>query len=311
MTKRFALLFLLLTTVVGLRAQTIVDLQRGGTVRAKTVEDYRLEQRMQERLEADSAAYRDCLKRAFNALHTDSLQQAETLFRRALKLLPTATGNGIVRHNLARISMARGDWRKAVEELTALLKAQPDDRAVRFDRATAYLELGNAGETLADCDALLSTVLSDEERKRALFLRGAANIEKRLYREARADLEEVLRMEPANLGAPLLIAGTYESDGQPQEALSRLNLYVNNHPESVDGLSMRAALEARLDMLEAARADYDEAVRLEPANPWLRVARAEVQIRLKRYASARLDLDESVRLGVARASLQHLYDKLR
>ena len=65
-----------------LRAQTVIDLKRGGVVRAKTIDDYREEAKVKERLAADSLAYVDHLTRALNALGRDSLAQAEQLFRK-------------------------------------------------------------------------------------------------------------------------------------------------------------------------------------------------------------------------------------
>ncbi len=292
-------------------AQTIIDLSQGGKLRAKTVEDYALESRVRQRMEADSLAYRDCLTRAFNALHADSLDVAASLFEQALKLRPGAPGNDIVQQNLGRICMARGDWKGAVERFSAVLKKEPEHHEVRFDRATAYLEAGNAREVLTDCNVLLAAAgLEEELRTRTLFLRAAAYMELRLYRDARTDLEEVMRREPANRNAPLLLAAAYERDGRPQEALTRLTLYINAHPESPEALAMRAELEAKAGMLEAARADYDEALKLDKQNPRLFIARADILRRLGLKTAARRDLDEAVRLGVPRASLKDFYNDL-
>lgn len=306
-----AFLFLLLLAACGVsRAQTVIDLKRGGTVRAKTIDDYKQENRFAEREAADSVAYQDCLTRAFNALHADSLQQAGELFERALKLRPYAPGNHIVRYNLGRIGLARGDYRTAVACFTAVLKLHPEDEQARLDRATAYLELGNAADALSDCNALLAMPIDRERRKTVLFLRAAAYMKNRLYRAARTDLEEVMRLEPDNENAPLLLAVAYEKDGQPQEALGRLNLYVNAHPDGADGLVMRAGMEERLGMDDAARADYDAALRLEPSNADLYVARAAVLVRLGAKGVARRDLEQAVRLGHPRAALQKEFGEL-
>ena len=76
-----------------LRAQTVIDLKRGGVVRAKTIDDYREEAKVKERLAADSLAYVDHLTRALNALGRDSLAQAEQLFKEALRVRPEAPSN--------------------------------------------------------------------------------------------------------------------------------------------------------------------------------------------------------------------------
>ncbi len=309
--RHFVLLLCLFLCGMSAGAQTIIDLSQGGKLRAKTVEDYALESRVRQRIEADSLAYRDCLTRAFNALHADSLDAAASLFEQALKLRPDAPGNNIVQQNLGRICMARGNWKGAVERFSNVLKKEPEHHDARFDRATAFLEAGNAREVLTDCNVLLSAAnLEEDLRKRTLFLRAAAYMELRLYRDARTDLEEVMRLEPANPNAPLLLAAAYERDGRPQEALTRLTLYINAHPESPEALAMRGELEAKAGMLEAARADYDEALKLDKQNPRLFIARADILLRLGLKAAARRDLDEAVRLGIARASLKDFYDNL-
>lgn len=80
---------------------------------------------MAERLRDDSLLYVDNLRRAFNALHTDSLAQAERLFNEALKLRPTAPGNHIIRYNLGLVDMARGNNVEAIKNLLTLLKPTP------------------------------------------------------------------------------------------------------------------------------------------------------------------------------------------
>ena len=116
--NRLLSILLLSLCAVCLSGQTIIDLKRGGGVRAKTVDDYRRDDSdMSRRVREDSLAYNDCLTRAFNALYRDSLDQAEELLTRALALRPAAPSNYIVRHYLARIHMARGQYAEAVKGL--------------------------------------------------------------------------------------------------------------------------------------------------------------------------------------------------
>ena len=83
-------------------------------------------------LEQDSLAYIDCLTRAFNFLHTDSLAQAQAQFERALSLRPKAPGNRVVHHYLARIFMARSQWKDALARLSRLLEQEPANADVLF-----------------------------------------------------------------------------------------------------------------------------------------------------------------------------------
>lgn len=290
------------------RAQVIIDLEQNGKVRPKTQDDYLQEDRaLRERLKADSIAYVDHLTRAFNALHRDSLDQAEQLLLGCLKLRPSAPSNHIVKHYLGKIEMARGDFNKAAQQFTSLLKEQPTDREVRIDRAACYFEQNSLKAALDDCQTLLQSELNDEVRTRALFLQSAVHRSLRQPDLALKDLEKVLEADPQNESALLLSALCLEDLGRPAEALNQLNLFVASHPKSVNGLAARAELEIRQGLLTLARADYDSALRLAPEDGSLYVARATLLLKLKLPSAARKDLDKAVELGFSHASLEHLY----
>ena len=313
MRHRIVLLLLWLMVVSGtfVSAQTIIDLNSGGSVRSKTQEDYVRETiGLQERLKADSLAYVDRLTRAFNALYRDSLHEAERLLNDALRLRPQAPANFIVRHYLGKIDMARGQFKPAVEKFTQLLKERPLDREIRLDRATCYFELGSIRPALQDCDVLLKGEQRDELRIRALFLRSAVYRKNRQSDLARNDLNEILQLDATNTSALLLIPLCLEEMGQPQEALNQLNLFVTSHPERVDGWVARAELEIRLGMTAAARADYDQALRLSPDDANLYVSRATLLLDMNVKAAAKKDLEKAVQLGIERHLLAALFNRL-
>ena len=283
-------IFLLSLFPAGLSGQTVIDLKRGGGVRAKTVDDYRRDDSgLNRRVREDSIAYNDCLTRAFNALYRDSLDQAEELLARALTLRPAAPSNYIVRHYLARIHMARGQYAEAVKGLTTLLRERPEDREVRGERASCYIESGNAQAALEDCNALLASPPSEADHVHALFLRTAAYHALHETDKALADTRAVLQLDLSNKSAHLLQATLLAEMGQTAEAMNRYNLYVTAHREDADGYAARAELEVRQEMWQAARADYDEALRIRPADPTLLLARATVLERLGLNALAKRD----------------------
>ena len=308
--RRTLFIFLQIFFFNSLCAQTVIDLKPGGGVRAKTVEEYRKDEPgLKEKLKADSLQYNDHLTRALNALYRDSIQQAERLLNEALRLRPNAQSNYIVRHYLGRISMARGDYRRAIHQFDIVLRDYPAERNVRFDRASCYLEIKNTKAAMEDCEALLTYELSQEEYLKVLFLRSATYTESRHPDKAKKDLEEILKKDPGNESATLLLAFAYDDIGQPQEALNRLNLFVTAHPQSIDGLIARAELEERLGMDEAARADYDNAIKLNPKNASLYVKRAKLLLRLELNYHARKDIREAIRLGYPAEALLPLLPK--
>lgn len=79
---------------------------------------------------------------------------------------------------------------------------------------------------------------------------------------------------------------------------------------NADCLAARADVEVELGMIEAARADLDEALRLRPDDAGLLLQRADVLTRGGHRGAARADLDRAVELGVPRASLNAQYGAL-
>lgn len=299
-----------------LQAQTIIPLERGKVgVRAKNIEDYKNDMKMAERLRDDSLLYVDNLRRAFNALHTDSLAQAERLFNEALKLRPTAPGNHIIRYNLGLVDMARGNNVEAIKKLTDIIKTYPNYFDARLARAEAYLQLGRTNEAIDDAQQLLEKQHLDgmtaDIAERARFVRAAARYQLRLYPDAHADLQTIMGDNPQNVNAQVLDALTLQHMGRPKEALNRLNLIVEAHPHHIDAISTRAAVEAELNLTAMARADYDTLIKLQPNESSYYIERAKMLIRLGEKKAARNDLDAAVRMGVPQGMVHLLYQQVR
>lgn len=314
--NRIFLFLLLALGTMQLSAQTIIELKHGGTVRAKTADEYRQENGTAEKMRADSLQYVDHIRRAFSALHADSLTEAEDLLQAAIKLRPDAPGNQVLRYNLALIRVARGQMADAVKLLDAVLKDNPDHFESRITRAEANLQLNKAQEALRDANALLPVdnryaQIPTDIQERAQFVKAAAHYQMRLYVEARADLTQILKNNPQNLNARILEALCLHHSGQPKEALNRLNFIVAAQPDLPDALSTRAQVESDLEMYAPAKADYDRLIELQPdQTEWL-VERARTLLRMGEKAAARKDLDKAVQMGLPMGMVQALYNLTR
>lgn len=306
-----ALLILLPQAV---QAQTVIELDRGGNVRNKTIDDYKEENGMAERQRADSLQYVDHLRRAFNALHSDSLTEAENYFNNALKLRPHAPGNHVVRFNLAQISRARAQYLPALKQLNDLIKEIPNYYDARLARAEINLELGNAREAIVDAEVLINNdalkQIDPDLQLKSVFVRAAAYYRAHRYVEARADIHRLLQVQPNNVNAQILEALTLQKMGQPKEALNTLNRIVSANPSHMDALLTRATLHLELGMTASARADYDQLITLSPKDGNLYVERARTLIKLNDKSAARRDLDTALSLGIPRGMVQALYNLL-
>lgn len=221
----FRLIALVLMTVPAVAtAQTVIDLH-SGRVSAKTRDDYNYKAREAWQLREDSVAYDDCVLRAFNYLHADSLQAAQDLFEKALKLRPDAPGNAVVRHNIGRIFMARNQWRDAVTLFSRVLGEFPRMTEVREDRASCYVELRQYDKALSDYDHLLILCPNDER-----------------YRLVHAILQG--------------------EGGDKRDAVDELDALIDDNPKLADAYLVRAQFYADLGNRGYARRDLDHAVSL-------------------------------------------------
>ena len=294
-----------------MQAQTVIDL-KDGAIRAKTTEDYKEELGIKARAKADSLAYVDHMRRALNALHEDSLDKAALLLQKALKTRPEAPGNYLVHEKLGEIRLAQGRYREAVDHFAETLKQKPDSPNARYGRAVCYYETGSLKAAEDDCNALV-----DEEKattplgRQYRFLRAAIHTKNKYPEKARQDLEDILRADPDNQSAILLLAGILEETGQPKKALEQLNLFVDSHPQNTDGVAARAALLNRMEQYYLAEADYDTLIRLQADNPSLYILRARVKLKLNKHEAAQTDLEKAVKLGVPRGEITALLREAR
>lgn len=190
-------------------AQTVIDMHTG-QVSGKTRTDYNYQAREAWQLREDSIEYDDCVVRAFNYLYVDSLQMAQDLFERALKLRPDAPGNAVVRQNIGRIFMARKQWKDAAIVYSRVLETMPRNAEVREERASCYIEMGQYTLALKDYDYLLILSPDDEHYRlvHAIVLGKTGAL-----RDAIDELDELLAVREDNVDCYLIRATLYAELG--------------------------------------------------------------------------------------------------
>ncbi len=310
--KQIILLFLFLSGLTAVQAQVVVDLKKGGPmVKSKTLKDYDHQGRDERALREDSVQYVDCLRRAFNALATDSLPQAEALLKEALHLRPDAKGNYVVWRNLGLISLAREDMRQAIERFSKALLAQPTDQESRYNRAKAYFLLNNFAETIADCDIFLKQDATNLLADSAHLLRAAAKVELRQYAAARAELTDLLTRKPNKSEAHLLLLCILQAEGRLQEMRAETVKFCKNCPNNKQDLVMFLDGAKQTGNIEEAKIIYDALLEDAPDNGLYRIERAKILLALGQKQAAREDLKIARRSGIPSAAWKELEQKLK
>ena len=145
----------------------------------------------------------------------------------------------------------------------------------------------------------------------ALYYRAYANEKLCRYDFARNDYKKLLTIVPGNYNALLGYALLNEKDNHHTEALDIINQLISQHPDSAIAYAIRAEIEVKNGMAEAAEFDIEEALRLSPDNTDFLYRKAEILILLRKNDSAKRTLDRIVALGIPRKSLKELYQKTK
>ena len=165
------------------------------------------------------------MTRAFNYLYEDSLQTAQNLFERALKLRPQAPENAVVRHNIGRIYMARRQWKDAATLFSQVLNDYPQFDDMREDRASCYIELSQ-------------------------------------HEQALKDYEQLVMRHPDDAHYLLLRALMLSYTGNKFDAIDELDALIEADRENADYYLVRATIYAEIGSKGYARRDLDRAVAL-------------------------------------------------
>ena len=85
-------------------------------------------------------SYNELVEKAMDYTFKDSLQQAEQLFREALRLDPYNARNALIFSNLGTVLKRQGKIDEAIESYTMALNITPYATAILLNRATLYME---------------------------------------------------------------------------------------------------------------------------------------------------------------------------
>ena len=203
--------------------------------------------------------YKSLYEEAVRCAESDSLEQAETLFKKALKLEPANAFNSLLFSNLGTVQRRLGHKEDALESYSMALNFAPLSVPILLNRASLYLEMGQEDRAYIDyCNALDV----DRENEEALLYRAYIYLNRRDYKSAETDYLRLVRLNPENLTGQMGLATLYQRQKKYQQALEIFNQLLNTHPEDVNLLVARADLEMETEHPDLALFDLDAAIRL-------------------------------------------------
>jgi predicted Zn-dependent protease len=235
--------------------------QRGDRAGART----RLERALAR---TNDAAEREQMLRSLRGLSLDLRDFAEAeRFQRELER--RAGGSFFVRAELGRELLNRGEFERAVKELSEVVKAAQGDNRVlapaRRDLGVALVRAGRPREAIEELERALSAAGTAAGVRREVYQTIAE-----VYRAENRLPELVSRLEKdphKNVDELRLLALLYEESGQIDKALATCRLVLTREPSDVaTRLKVISLLEAQ-GSLERAVSEYEALIRAAPRNP--------------------------------------------
>jgi tetratricopeptide (TPR) repeat protein len=200
------------------------------------------------------------------------------------------------------------DLRDSLEVASDKVRKFPDNISLRLNKASWNMLLEQWDYAKKEYDWVLER---DPKNVAALYYRAYVFEKQHRYKFARKDYETMLRIVPGNFNGQLGLALLCQKDMRPSEAMDRLNILIQQYPDSAVAYAARAGIEAERGMNEVAEYDFSEAMRLDPSNSDYILNRADIRIKMGKKKQAREDLDRAVLAGVPRPALNEMYARCR
>ena len=267
-------------------------------------------------LSASAQTYEQWVERGIKAAEADSLAEAVTYFKKALKVNPKDYRNALVFTNMGKVqetmywqnTQEKQNASDAIESYTMALSFAPEAVPMLEARGKLYLRLENYGKALMDFTTILDV---DPHHKEARNYRAFCYSQRHEYLEARTDYLRVLEEDATNYSAQLGLALLCQNTNKMTEALERITLMVEGHPDKAELYSVRAGMYAENKQSELAIMDLDKAVELEPENQNYYLARAYLHKEQGNKRKALADFEAAIKNGVPRASLEEELKSLK
>lgn len=185
--------------------------------------------------------------------------------------------------------------REAIEDATKAMQLGFSTETLAILRVEQYLTIGKFEECVADATMAIPSV---RDRRRAYFIRGAANFHLEKLDEAAADFDEAIKLTTADR------SGTNSGDSiwSRSEAISTFETRLANNPGDHLALCNRGmayylkGCPGRVeDDWNKAERDLSAAIDLDPANPRYYLSRAILKSLFK-HAESREDCNKAIEL---------------
>jgi tetratricopeptide (TPR) repeat protein len=186
----------------------------------------------------------------------------------------------------------------SIEGCNELLKQNPNDPTIWFNRGRSWHKLGDYDRAITD---YTEAIKLNPAYKNAYINRGIAWYRNRAYDRAISDLDEAIRLNPKNPKADELAyrwRGTSWFDKANYErAISDFTEQIKINPKNWQAYGYRGMAWDKLGYYDRAIADYDEEIRLNPTDSLMHSIRGTARKNTGDYSRAAFDFSEAIRIN--------------
>jgi tetratricopeptide (TPR) repeat protein len=200
------------------------------------------------------------------------------------------------------------DLRDSLEVAVSQLRKFPNNINLRLNKASWNMLLEQWDYAKEEYDWILER---DPKNVAALYYRAYIYEKQHKYKYARKDYETMLSIVPDHFNGQLGFALLCQKDMRYSEAMDRINILIEQYPDSAVAYAARAGLEAERGLYEVAEYDFSEAMRLDPSCSDYILNRADIRLKMGKKKEAREDLDRAVQAGVPRPALSEMYARCK
>ena len=211
-------------------------------------------------------------------------------FTDALDLAPNNIG---FLDGRARTFDAMGEHQKAIQDYDLALQIAPKVAALYAGRASSHAQMGNFDAALRDLDQAQKI---DPLDINTLVTLGNLNVELKQFDTAQAAYTKAIEIEPNRHRLYTRRGLAYLFGGNPTEAITDFSFAIDHGEATPDAYMFRGMANQRTDNIDAALADYTQAINLDPTRAVAWHRRGMIYMDRKDYQQAYENLNVAVQI---------------
>lgn len=186
------------------------------------------------------------------------LEQAKIQFQESARLRPDYIPP---RLGLATLNAGKGDYGKALQDADEVLKLDPRNLPARLIRTSALAAIGNRDQARTE----LSQITTEYPNAREAFVQiGLLALATQNYKEAESTFSKLYQSDPQDLRGLMGLSETYAGQGQYDKAVQVLQTELNKRPDLVQIRIALGNLAFRAGKYDLAIQNYQALIQKQP-----------------------------------------------